>query len=76
MSGPSWPPAISVIRMAAQFSTHGTDRSMPPPMMTKVWPRATMPMKAASTDIERRCEPERKPGENTLVRSRSTIMPR
>ena len=34
-SGPSCPPAISVIRMAAQFSTQGTDRSMPPPMMTK-----------------------------------------
>ena len=35
--------------MAAEFSTQGTERSMPPPMMTKVWPSATMPTKAAST---------------------------
>ena len=42
--------------MAAEFSTQGTERSMPPPMMTKVWPRATMPTKAASTSIERRLE--------------------
>ena len=54
ISGASWPPQSSVIRMAAEFSTQGTDRSMPPPMMTKVWPSATMPTKAASTTVERR----------------------
>ncbi len=49
ISGRSRPAQMSVITMAAAFSTQGTERSMPPPMMTKVCPRATMPTKAAST---------------------------
>ena len=44
ISGPSWPRASAVSRTAAQLSVHGTDRSMPPPMMTIVWPIATMPV--------------------------------
>ena len=53
-SGASWPPESSVTSTAAQFSTHGSERSMPPPMMTKVCPSATMPTNAASTAIDRR----------------------
>jgi len=76
MSGWSCPLATSVIRIAAQLSTHGTERSMPPPMITKVWPSATMPTKAASTAIVRRWLTERNPGEKKLVKNRSTSMPR
>ena len=61
--------------MAAEFSTQGIDRSMPPPMMTKVWPSATMPTKAASTTVDRRFEADRKPGENSAVTRSSTTMP-
>ena len=64
-SGRSRPAQSSVIRMAAAFSTQGIDRSMPPPMITKVWPSATMPTKAASTSVERRLEADRNPGENS-----------
>ena len=74
-SGTSWPPQSSAMMMAAELSTQGTERSMPPPMMTKVWPSATMPTKAASTTVERMFEADRKPGENSAVTSSSTTMP-
>jgi hypothetical protein len=74
-NGRSWPPQKIAIRIAAQLSTQGTERSMPPPMMTKVWPSATMPMKAASTSEERRLDSDRKPGEKKVVTMSSTSMP-
>ena len=75
-SGASWLLASSVISTAAEFNTQGTERSMPPPMITKVWPSATMPMKAASTTVLLRCVTDRKPGATTLVSRSRTIMPR
>ena len=74
-SGRFCPPHSSAMMIAAEFSTQGTDRSMPPPMMTKVWPSATMPTKAASTTVERMLETDRKPGENRAVTRSSTTMP-
>ena len=74
-SGRSWAPQSSVINTAAELSTQGLDRSMPPPMITKVCPRATMPTKAASTTVERKFDSDRKPGENSAVTSSSTTMP-
>ena len=61
--------------MAAELSTQGIERSMPPPMMTKVWPSATMPTNAARTTVERMFEAERKPGENMAVTRSRTTMP-
>src|SRR5579875_1013454 len=40
---PSDPLATATITIAAELSTHGTDRSMPPMRMTNVWPAATSP---------------------------------
>ena len=40
--------AVLIIRMAPALSVHGTDRSIPPIRMTKVWPAATRPTKQAT----------------------------
>ena len=37
--------------IAAPFSTHGTERSMPPMSTTNVWPAATKPTKEAESRI-------------------------
>ena len=47
ISGPFFPFANIVMRIAAPFSVQGIERSMPPPRITNVWPRATMPMNEA-----------------------------
>ena len=38
----------AVTSIAALFMIHGTERSMPPPMITMVWPMATIPMNEAT----------------------------
>ena len=54
---------IAVVITAAQFSIQGTDRSIPPPMMTKVCPMATMPVNEATTISVPMCLGDAKPGE-------------
>ena len=46
-SAPSLLRVREVTSIAAPVSVQGIDRSMPPPMMTMVWPMATMPMNEA-----------------------------
>jgi hypothetical protein len=62
-SGQLCPCASAVARMAALFMTQGTDKSMPPPMMTTVCPIATMPVNAARVRRVATCAGLAKPGE-------------
>jgi hypothetical protein len=73
ISAPSCPRQQKVTMIAAAFSTQGIDRSMPAPKMTKLWPSAAMPTKAARMTVERRLDSDRKPGEKKDVTTTSRI---
>ena len=47
----SRPSDVVTSRIAAPFSTHGTERSMPPMSTTNVWPAATKPTNEAVSRI-------------------------
>ncbi len=47
----SRPSDVVTSRIAAPFSTHGTERSMPPIRTTNVWPAATKPTNEAVSRI-------------------------
>jgi hypothetical protein len=47
----SRPSDVVTIRIAAPFSTHGTERSIPPMSTTNVCPAATKPTKEAVSKI-------------------------
>ncbi len=57
-----WPSEVVTSRIAAAFSTHGTERSMPPIKMTKVWPAATRPTNIATTRTDLMLAALPKPG--------------
>jgi len=71
------PPVVVTITIAAAFSTHGTDRSIPPIRMTNICPAATNPTNEATTRTDSIPPALAKPGRTSspATNSRTAAQP-